>query len=691
MTTDTDNVQFWNDLNRLFTAVFQIDEQGRIVRSSALVRRFQATDGALESNFFELFDFKRPTAFDGTFAGAKNNKGKLFLAFSESIGLAVRGQMMDFSHHGLAGLCFVGVPWLWWMQSNNPDTPLLFNDFPIHDAQMDQLFFMTTQQTMVDDLQLVNDELLLAKNEVDQLHVSRSKYFHHISHEMRTPLNGIISTLALLKEDQHDHRTEELIRLGSHSASRLLEVINYTLDTASLETDDTEEQQELFDLNSIIDDSLALIQARALQKGIELRRAGQQYFEAPYRGRLQLLRQVLSNLLANAIKFTQEGLVVISAQMREAQADGRHLIAFSVVDEGPGIPEDDLVRVFEPFVTGVTEETQNEQGTGLGLNIVKRFVATLGGTVTVQSQPGEGSTFSFAIPLTPVENKNSDVSVRSYESDYQLTGTALVVDDMPINLTLNAQLLQTMGLTVDTASSGKEAVAKVMGSPGRFDAVFMDLDMPEVSGFEAAQQILALPMDAVPRIIALSAHSSHNDRQRASEAGMDRFIVKPFVREDIIDAVQDWLPMSPKKDINRVPEDSSEQAFLDASSDQKNNELDGVLSFEAGKIESLIQELGVAVTKTLVSKFLAESSDRWDGLQKAMATDDVDVTSRETHTLGSSCLTFGLLAAGQRFRYLEAQVTAGKLISPADLAAVEGPLAEGIWQLEAALQKKESS
>ncbi len=121
--------------------------------------------------------------------------------------------------------------------------------------------------------------------------------------------------------------------------------------------------------------------------------------------------------------------MVISAQMREAQADGRHLIAFSVVDEGPGIPEDDLVRVFEPFVTGVTEETQNEQGTGLGLNIVKRFVATLGGTVTVQSQPGEGSTFSFAIPLTPVENKNSDVSVRSYESDYQLTGTALLVDD----------------------------------------------------------------------------------------------------------------------------------------------------------------------------------------------------------------------------------------------------------------------
>ena len=245
------------------------------------------------------------------------------------------------------------------------------------------------------------------------------------------PLNGIISTLALLKEDQHDHRTAELIRLGSHSASRLLEVINYTLDTASLETDNTEEQQEVFDLNSIIDDNLALIQARALQKGIELRRAGQQYFEAQYRGRPQLLRQVLTNLLANAVKFTQEGLVVISTQIRDVQADGRELIAFSVADEGPGIPEDDLVRVFEPFVTGVTEETQSDQGTGLGLNIVKRFVATLGGTVTVQSQLGEGSTFSFAIPLTPIQDEAGDVSVRSYESDYQLTGTALLVDDTP--------------------------------------------------------------------------------------------------------------------------------------------------------------------------------------------------------------------------------------------------------------------
>jgi signal transduction histidine kinase len=297
----------WDDINQLFTATFHIDENGRILQCSPLIKRFFSAEGALDGSFFDLFSFNRPSAFKGTYGAAKASAGKLFLGFNEAQGFAIRGQILDLSQHGLEGLCFVGVPWLWWIEANNPKAGLTLADFPIHDVQMDQLFFMSAQQTMVDDLQLVNDELSLAQQKVEKLSASRVEHFRHISHEMRTPLSGIISALTLLKDKQHDDRSHELIRLANYSASRLLEVINYTLDSAALDAGESGGESEAFDLNVMIDESLALVQAKALEKGIELRRAGQQYFATSYHGRPKLLRQVLSNLLGNAIKFATGG------------------------------------------------------------------------------------------------------------------------------------------------------------------------------------------------------------------------------------------------------------------------------------------------------------------------------------------------------------------------------------------------
>ena len=682
----------WDDINRLFTVTFHIDESGRILQCSPLVKRFFTAEDALNGSFFELFSFNRPSAFNGTYDAAKASGGKLFLGFNEAIGFAVRGQILDLSQHGLEGLCFVGVPWLWWIEANNPKAGLTLADFPAHDVQMDQLFFMSAQQTMVDDLQLVNDELSLAQQKVEKLSASRVEHFRHISHEMRTPLSGIISALTLLKDKQHDDRSHELIRLANYSATRLLEVINYTLDSVALDAGESGEDDEVFDLNVMIDESLALIQAKALEKGVELRRTGQQYFEESYLGRPKLLRQVLLNLLGNAIKFAERGVVVVSAQIKESHSKGADVIAFSVADDGPGIPEELQAKIFDPFTTGLTEQTKSHKGTGLGLNIVKRFVETLGGAIEVESQVGLGSTFSFELPMVRAGKINAGAEQITSSSDAacRLTGSILIVDDVHENLLLNANILETLGLNVDVASSGEEAVHKVLSSPDKFDIVFMDLDMPVIDGLEATRQIVEAGTAQSLRIVALSAHNSDEDRRNAIKSGMSNFMVKPLIRDVVLRELREWLPHEASDSAKSL----QSAQLIEELSVTENAQAPTILPdaqaelilFEPQKVEALVKDLGLEVVRKLVKKFLTESAERWNALEKGVAAEETATISRESHTLGSSCLTFGIVGAGQHFRQIEAQINAGETITMSALGAIEQPLVIGIQNLEARLR-----
>ena len=682
----------WDDINRLFTVTFHIDESGRILQCSPLVKRFFTAEDALNGSFFELFSFNRPSAFNGTYDAAKASGGKLFLGFNEAIGFAVRGQILDLSQHGLEGLCFIGVPWLWWIEANNPKAGLTLADFPAHDVQMDQLFFMSAQQTMVDDLQLVNDELSLAQQKVEKLSASRVEHFRHISHEMRTPLSGIISALTLLKDKQHDDRSHELIRLANYSATRLLEVINYTLDSVALDAGESGEDDEVFDLNVMIDESLAIIQAKALEKGVELRRTGQQYFEESYLGRPKLLRQVLLNLLGNAIKFAERGVVVVSAQIKESHSKGADVIAFSVADDGPGIPEELQAKIFDPFTTGLTEQTKSHKGTGLGLSIVKRFVETLGGAIEVESQVGLGSTFSFELPMVRAGKINAGAEQITSSSDAacQLTGSILIVDDVHENLLLNANILETLGLNVDVASSGEEAVHKVLSSPDKFDIVFMDLDMPVIDGLEATRQIVEAGTAQSLRIVALSAHNSDEDRRNAIKSGMSNFMVKPLIRDVVLRELREWLPHEASDSAKslqsaQLSEELSVTENAQAPTILPDAQAELIL-FEPQKVEALVKDLGLEVVRKLVKKFLTESAERWNALEKGVAAEETATISRESHTLGSSCLTFGIVGAGQHFRQIEAQINAGETITMSALGAIEQPLVIGIQNLEARLR-----
>lgn len=663
----------WSELNQLFTVVCQLDERGNIVRASTLLTSRCQLDSSPSQRFSDLFQFKRPTGLDGSYESLKAAIGQLFLGVNEKYEFAVRGQIIDLENHGVDGLCFVGVPWLWWIQGHTADTQLTLVDFPPHDVQMDQMFFMSTQQAMVDDLQILNGELDAAKKNLEKNTRVKQDFLHHVSHEMRTPLNGVISALALVPKDNLPVKTAQLLQLAAHSADRLLEVINFTLESAAAEAGAANEPSEVFDLGVLLATVLDAVRSQALDKGIELLCHGGQGAVSPYRGQARLLRQVLTNLLSNAVKFTEQGAVTLAVEQTHDVRNDCDRLDFSVTDSGVGIPAEAHKSIFDPFTKGVTPGFNASQGTGLGLNIVKRYVSILGGEIAVESTLGQGTCFSFSIvferagagDLPPI------TGATSVEDNPALQGHILLVDDMPTNLMLNAQLLRTLGLTVDTAESGEEAVALVIASPGLYRLVLMDLDMPGIDGFAASRQILVDSACSAIPIIALTAYTGESERQKSVAAGMVGFIAKPAARSELAKYLAPWLSGGAVVNADDVEDDKAMNQMVE--------------EFDAKVFTTLAQQVGVDVAGKLVDKFLAESARRWENLRGAISATDTPLVSREAHTLGSACLSFGLMSAGNAFRKIEADSIAGRTIALGQLDAIAPDLTVGIQRLEQTL------
>lgn len=712
--------QLWDEIQRLFTLVGQIDRDGALVRASPLLAQKCQLSNTAPIQFFDYFKFKRPTAFDGSLAAAKEAVGELFLGFNEGSGFAIRGQVLDYSEMGLEGLCFVGVPWLWWIEENTADSNLTMSDFPVHDVQMDQLFFMSTQQSMVEDLQALNVQLKSAKQDVERANEARQKYFHHVSHEMRTSLNGVISAISLMGDFKLDGKLREYSSLASKSADRLLEVINFTLETASLESHMNEAESEAFQLDELIDECLMLARSRSLEKGLELRRAGERGFAKTYTGRLKLLRQVLGNLLSNAVKFSESGTITLSASTVGGRGLQEEVVEFAVTDQGPGIPVDAIEKLFDPFATGLSAETRHAQGTGLGLSIVERFVEALGGDVTVESAVGEGTIFCFKIPLSLASEKGlleSRNDVAPGEGG-EFSGAVLLVEAQKINRQLNGKLLESMGLSVVMAGSIEETTELIASECGAFDLIVADLEMLSSGVIEVALQDREVSGAVAIPILALAGHGDTQSRQQAAESGITAVLDKRIALNDLRTVLLAHLPSSavvPPSDLARDPASGSEVTVdleLAMSSEDGamvNKEDYGMsdndtlhahaddslpldaIAFDSRPIERLVREVGIDVLATLVDKFLGESTDRWERLRKAMADEERNIIIREAHTLGSACLTFGLAAAGASFRQVEALALAGGGLPTADqLPAISEQLGLGISELQQLLSEQRS-
>ena len=427
---------------------------------------------------------------------------------------------------------------------------LASTDFPRNDSIRDAVVAVAEMLALSIAEERAKRATEAARLAAEEAARAKSQFLANMSHEIRTPMNGVLGMLDLLGATSLDEQQHDFLAVAQSSAETLLTVINDILDFSRIEAGQVHIEAVPFDLHHLADGVTALFAGQASRSGVQL--SCQLADDVPVWvvGDPTRLRQVLSNLVGNAVKFTRRGRITVLVSQVE-RAEGLSRVRFAVSDTGIGIPQDALASIFDSFAQADSSTTRRFGGTGLGLAISRQLVTLMGGVIGVDSAEGVGTTFHFEVPLPLPAQAATDGPGSADEAGAPVTpldpatlhGRVLLVEDNAVNRRVGEGMLTRLGLAVEVAVDGRQAIDR-LASEG-FDAVLMDCQMPVMDGFEATRALRRMEQDGSHTpVIALTADAMAGAAEQCLAAGMDAYLSKPYTFEGLRGALVPWLSCS---------------------------------------------------------------------------------------------------------------------------------------------------